>query len=134
MKKTVSLLLVLMLLTSLFLSNGLVTLAADGTEPEEQEPLGEPLPQDVGFNLRNVFVSRIPDSNSYTITALHVSIFDRHTGMQMKYGIDWKVVRRKKICPRVAFQYATLPEARGWKQSSELMNGFSFIDHKIIRV
>ncbi len=96
MRKTVSLLLVMVLLASLFLSSGISAFAADGEEPEastapdgeteEQEPVGDPLPQDVGFNYRNVYISRIPDSDSFTVTILHTRLVDK-TGMKLQYGI-----------------------------------------------
>lgn len=94
MRKTVSLLLVMVLLTSLFLSSGISAFAADGEEPEPsgttdsepEEQVGDPLPQDVGFNYRNVYISRVPDSDSFTVTILLARLVDK-TGMKLQYGI-----------------------------------------------
>lgn len=129
MRKTVSLLLVLVLLVSLFLSSGVSVLAAEGTEPEagaapdgeseEQEPLGDPPILTEGFDYRNVIFRPMEDTSIYAIVILRAAK-SSSSGMFMRYGIAAYDPQTGKASP--------IPE-QGWqspdKNGRVTFNGIS---------
>ena len=120
MKKRFKRMLAMALLAAMILSGGIPALAAedpaveseltagiDTSDPgavgdaEDQasdgDPEPNPLPQDVGFNLRNVSVSRIPDSDKFTVTIIHAKKIDER-GRKTKYGIaEYDMTSKKAI-------------------------------------
>ena len=120
MKKRFKHMLAMALLAAMILSGGIPALAAedpaveseltagiDTSDPgavgdaEDQasdgDPEPNPLPQDVGFNLRNVSVSRIPDSDKFTVTIIHAKKIDER-GRKTKYGIaEYDMTSKKAI-------------------------------------
>lgn len=107
-------LLALLLLAAMLLSNGCIAMASEGVSgekedppvaveisPEPADPSGEepsvedPIPTIWGFNVRNVYVSKQPTEQTYTITIYDAST-SQEFGQNIRYGIAEYDLRTKK--------------------------------------